>query len=116
MVCCPGMLVVLPTLGWSWPALVPIAGAAAAGLGYKFFSEPKGILRGRLTRRLENMQRELLPLDKMLTEVIADELGNEERLNFERDDLILVFRKDARGKFFVEVAGPKPIPSPVEAK
>lgn len=101
------MLVILPTIGWAWPALLPIAGATAAALGYRTLSRPtKGVARSQLTRQLENMRREVVALDSVLAEVIAEELGNEERLNFERDDLILVFRKDAGGKFFVEVNGP----------
>ena len=100
------MIVILPMLGWAWPALLPIIGATASALGYKTFSDPKGILRGRLTRRMEKMRREKVALDSVLADVIAEELGNEERLMFERDEFILVFRKDARGKFFVEVSAP----------
>ncbi len=100
------ILVVTPALGWSWPALVPIVGLVAAVRGYKFLTDDAHF-KSRLTRKMEKMRRESVAIDEVLTEVIADEIGNEERLNFERDDLILVFRKDARGKFFVEVAGPK---------
>jgi len=101
------MIFIIPAIGWAWPALLPLAGAAASALGYKTFSDPKGIVCGRLTRKLERMRRESVALDSVLTEVIAEHLGNEERLMFTREDLILVFRKDARGKFFVDVAGPR---------
>jgi hypothetical protein len=100
------MIIIVPAIGWAWPALLPLVSAAAAALGYKTFSDPKGILRGRTTLALESVRREVVPLDSVVSEVIADEIGNEERLLFERDDLILVFRKDALGKFYVEVVGP----------
>jgi hypothetical protein len=101
------MLVLLPTLGWAWPALAPLVGSVAAALGYREMANPQGLLRGKVTRSLENMRREAVALDEVLAEVIAEEVGNEERLLFEREDMILVFRKDARGKFFVEVLGPR---------
>jgi hypothetical protein len=101
------MIVLLPTLGWVWPALAPLVGSVAAALGYREFADPKGILRGRTTRLLERMRLERVALDEVLANVIAEELGNEERLIFERDEMILVFRKDARGKFFVDVLGPR---------
>ena len=101
------MLVIMPTIGWAWPALAPLAGAVAGALGYKVFSEPKGIVRGGISNRLDQMRREQVAMDSILTEVVAEELDAEERLLFERDDLILVFRKDGRGKFFVEVLGPR---------
>lgn len=100
------MIVFLSTLGWAWPAVAPIVGSVAAGLGYKIMAEPTGALRGRLTNKLENMRRETVPLDAGQTEALAGELQDEERLIFERGEMILVFRKDARGKFFVEALGP----------
>jgi hypothetical protein len=105
------LFVVTPMIGWTWPLVWPLAIAAAAGLGYKQLSNPKGPLRGKTTRLLEKMRREVVSIDSKLAEVISDEIGNEERLQFERDDLILVFRKDGRGKFFVEVAGPADKPA-----
>jgi hypothetical protein len=98
--------VIAPAIGWTWPALWPIATAAAAGLGYKVSSKPKGIFRGATSNKLDQLRRVSVPLDKDLAEVVAEEMGREERIQFEKDDMTLVFRKDARGKFFVEVAGP----------
>lgn len=106
----PGLIiVVLPTIGWSWPAVLPILTAAAAGLGYKKLTETgsKGWLRGRLNKKLENIRRVTISLDEVLTEVISEDIGNEERISFQRDDILLVFRKDARGKFYIDVSGPK---------
>jgi hypothetical protein len=101
------LIIILPTIGWAWPALMPLAGAVASALGYKTFSDPKGLLRGQTTRLMENMRLESVPLDRVLAEVVSDEIGNEERLLFNREDLVVVFRKDARGKFFVDVLGPR---------
>lgn len=98
-----------PMMGWTWPALLPIATAAGAALGYKCLGahgNNKGLFRSRLTRKLENMRRVEIALDSVLAEVISEDLGHEERLMFERDDIKLVFRKDAVGKFYVEVSGP----------
>lgn len=100
------MIVVIPAIGWAWPALAPLVGAAAAALGYKTFSDPKGIFRGKTTVMMEKLRIESVPLDQVMSDIIAEDLGNEERLLFEKDDMVLVFKKDARGKFYVEVMGP----------
>lgn len=103
-----GMIYVLtPIVGWSWPALVPILGATAAAMGYKALTDPeRPVLKGRLTKQMEEMKRVKMPLDSILTDVIAEDLGAEERMTFQDGEIILVFRKDARGRFFVEVSGP----------
>ena len=103
------LFIIIPTIGWAWPAVAPIVTAAAAAMGYKKLTDrgPDGWLRGRLTKSLENIRRVSVSLDSVLTEVISEDLGSEERMAFERDDFILVFRKDARGKFYVDVSGPR---------
>lgn len=103
-----GMIFVLtPLVGWTWPALAPILGAAAAALGYKALTDPnKPVLQGRLTKQMEEIKRVKVPLDSVLADVIAEDLGHEERMAFQHEDIVLVFRKDARGKFYVEVSGP----------
>lgn len=103
-----GMIFVLtPLVGWTWPALLPLLGATAAALGYKALTDPEQqLLRGKKTRQLEEIKRVTLPLDSVLTDVISEDLGAEQRMSFKHDDVVLVFRKDARGKFFVEVSGP----------
>ena len=105
-----GMIFFLaPVIGWSWPALAPILTAAAAAMGYKKLTEggSNRWLRGKLTKKLENLRRETVALDSVLTEVIAEDLGTEERMAFQRDDILLIFRKDTRGKFFIDVSGPR---------
>lgn len=101
------IFILTPMVGWSWPALVPVLGATAAAFGYKALTEPeKPVLRGRLTKKLDELKRVKLPLDSVLTDVISDDLGAEERMAFRDGEILLVFRKDAKGKFFVEVSGP----------
>jgi len=48
-----------------------------------------------------------VPIDELIADVVGDELGRDERLIFEKDDFRLIFRRDTRGKFFVDVLGPK---------
>jgi hypothetical protein len=102
------IFVLTPVVGWTWPALAPILGATAAAMGYKMLTDPANpLLRGKLTKQLESMRRVNLPLDSILTDLIAEDLGHEERMQFQHEEIVLVFRKDARGKFFVEVSGPR---------
>lgn len=103
------IFVLTPMIGWTWPALVPILSATAAALGYKSVTDGalKQVLKGRLTEKMENIRRETITMDSVLAEVISEEIGNEQRLAFKRDDFLLVFRKDGRGKFFIDVSGPR---------
>jgi hypothetical protein len=100
------IVILLPTIGWAWPALGPIVTAVASGLGYAKLGAPKGRLRGRVSQEMDAIRIETVPLDRVMADVVSEEIGREERVMFKKDDLTLVFRKDARGKFFVEVAGP----------
>jgi hypothetical protein len=103
-----GLFVVLPTIGWSWPALAPIAAGVAAAMGYRSLTKGqlRDLLDGRLNARLHATRRHSLAIDSVLTEVIAEDLGAEERMAFERDGVTIVFRKDGRGKFHVDAVGP----------
>lgn len=103
------LIIITPIIGWSWPALVPIITAAAGYLGFVKLTGDKESdwLRGKLTKEMETLQTVQLPVDEVLTDVVSEEIGREERLNFRKDDIILSFRKDVRGKFIIEVIGPK---------
>jgi hypothetical protein len=102
-------IVITPILGWSWPALAPIITAAAGLLGYTKLTgdSAKDWLRGKLNTKIENLRTVEIAIDALLADVVAEELGREERLNFEQEDFVLTFRKDVRGKFFIEVTGPR---------
>ncbi|MCX7766715.1 MAG: hypothetical protein N2246_08455, partial [Candidatus Sumerlaeia bacterium] len=103
------LIIITPIIGWSWPALVPIITAAAGYLGFVKLTGDKESdwLRGKLTKEMETLRTVQLPLDEVITDVVSEEIGREERLNFRKDDIILSFRKDVRGKFIIEVIGPK---------
>ncbi|HNY28408.1 MAG TPA: hypothetical protein PLA90_03365 [Candidatus Sumerlaeota bacterium] len=103
------IFVISPLIGWTWPSLVPIALAVASGIGYKKLTDPSqnGWLRGELTEKLEQLRLVSVPIDELIADVVGDELGRDERLIFEKDDFRLIFRRDTRGKFFVDVLGPK---------
>ena len=102
-------MILTPILGWSWPALLPVAVASAAALGYKRLTgtDEKAWLRGALTRKMEALQIVSVPVDEVLADVVGEEVGRDDRLVFEKDDFRLVFRRDARGKFFVDTLGPR---------
>ena len=106
---------ITPVVGWSWPSLLPVAIAVAAGYGYKKLTDmgENGWLRGELTNLIENQRKVSVPVDETLHEAVSDEVGRDDSLIFERDDIRLIFRRDARGKFFVEVIGPKATPAMV---
>lgn len=99
-------IVLTPAIGWAWPALLPILSSVAASLGFQKFSHPTGMLRGGVSNEMDQLRIERVALDSVLADVIAEEIGTEKRLTLKRDDIVLVFRKDALGKFHVDVMGP----------
>jgi hypothetical protein len=107
------LFIITPTLGWTWPSLVPIAIAVASGYGYKKLTDTgeHAWLRGRLTREMETLRRVSVPLDEVLADVVGEEVGRDDLLIFERGEIRLIFRRDPRGKFFVEVLGPRQTPA-----
>lgn len=109
----PMIFAISPILGWSWPALTPILVATAGALGYGLITTQKAGKRvlDRLSKRLANLRMVEISLEEHLRDVVCEELGHEEALYFEKDDLILVFGHDSRGRFFVRVAGPKEKPA-----
>jgi hypothetical protein len=103
----PVIWIVTNALGWSFPALVPIVTAAAGLLGYQQIPNlpQSSRLRGRLNPRLANLRMIEIPIDR--TEVISERLGREQELIFQKEDLLLVFRRDERGRFSIRLIGPK---------
>lgn len=99
----------MPILGWSWPALTPILVAAAGSLGYRAITT-----RARSKHALTQLEKQLLnrrtveiPLEQYLKDIVAEQLGYEEEVQFEKEDLVLTFGHDARGRFSIRVTGPK---------
>jgi hypothetical protein len=101
------IFVLTPTVGWSLPLVWPIVMSVAAALGYKTFTSTAddAPLRGKLTAALKRARIVKLQLDELVTGVVADEVGRDQVLRFVRDDITLVFKRDARGKFSIEVMG-----------
>jgi len=107
------LYLITPLMGWTWPSLLPVAIAVAAGYGYKKLTgiDEKAWLRGRLSREMENLKRVSLPIDELIADVVGEEVGRDQRLVFKKDDYRLIFRRDPEGHFFVDVLGPRQIPS-----
>lgn len=107
------LIIITPLIGWAWPSLIPLALAAASVYGYRRLTGANegAWMRGHLTTKMENLRRVTLPLDELMKDVVGEELGRDERLVFEKDEMRLVFRRDARSKFFVEVVGPRETPT-----
>lgn len=102
------IIVLLPTLGWSWPVLVPILSAAAGYLGYMKYTDPRpnASLKGKFSQQQRNKRTIKIPLTSYIEELVGEELGREEEVIFEKDGIIIVFRKNVRGKFEIQVIGP----------
>lgn len=105
---------ITPMLGVSWPSLFPLIIAAAAGYGYKQLTDPeKGWLRGKLTREMEQLRRIQIPVEAIVEEAVGEVVNRDERLVFEKDDYRLIFKRDAKNRFAVEVLGPRDTPAAV---
>jgi hypothetical protein len=100
-----GIFALTPTVGWAFPLLWPVLLSTAGALGYKLYtsSADDAPLRGRLTQKIKDMRIVRLSLDEVLTGIVADEVGRDQVLRFVRDDIIVVFKRDARGSFAIEV-------------
>jgi hypothetical protein len=83
--------------------------SAAGALGYRTLTSKtvNNLLNREILNTIKNTRKIVLPLNEVIKDVVGEEMGREERLDFSRDKVILTFRKDARGKFHVEVSGPK---------
>jgi hypothetical protein len=105
--------VITPLMGWTWPSLIPIALTAAATYGYKKLTDinEDAWLRGRVTREMEALRRVTVPVDELVADLVGEEVGRDDRLIFGREDIRLIFRRDPRGKFFVDVLGPREQPA-----
>jgi len=103
------IVIIMPILGWSWVMLSPLVMAAAGALGFQTLTgdKLKDWLQKEIDKDKKNLRKVNVALEKVMADIVAEELGREERLDFKKGTIILTFRKDARGKFHVEVTGPK---------
>lgn len=100
---------ITPTVGWAIPLLWPALLSAAGALGYKLYTSTAedAPLRGKLTKELMQQRIVKLPLDQVVKDLVSEEVGREEVLRFVKDKITVVFKRDIRGKFTIEVMGPE---------
>jgi len=105
----PMIFALTPVLGWSWPALTPILVATAGSLGYGLITTGMKGKRGltKLDQRLLERRMVELKLDEFVKDVVAEQVGYDEELHFQKEDILVTFGHDARGRFFIRVTGPK---------
>ena len=108
------IIIITPILGWTWVMLSPLVMATAGALGYKALTGDtlNDWLQKELANDLKNLRKVRVPLEEVVADIVAEEMGREERLDFTKNNIVLTFRKDAHGKFFVEVTGPKTLTMP----
>src|SRR5690349_18146942 len=99
---------VTPAVGWAIPLLWPALLSAAGALGYKLYTSTAedAPLRGKLTKELMQLKIVKLPLDQVVKDLVSEEVGREQVLRFVKDKITVVFKRDIRGKFTIEVMGP----------
>ncbi|HPB30702.1 MAG TPA: hypothetical protein PLB62_04550 [Candidatus Sumerlaeota bacterium] len=103
------VFVIAPVLGWGWVMLMPVVMAAAGALGYRSLTsrQVSDWLQRDLERELREKRTIRLRMDEILTDVVSEEIGREERLDFVRDKIHLTFQRDTLGKFNIVVMGPR---------
>ena len=113
--CMGVILAFVPAVGYTWPALFPVALAVGAAMGYKIVSETKDpTLMSKLTRKLMNTQQVKLNVKTLLNErerpinieVMQEELTSDQFIRFERGPMSIVFSKDTRGNLTLQIFGP----------
>ena len=102
------MYVLTPTVGWAFPLIWPALLATAGALGYQAFTSQNedAPLRGRLSKEMLHQRIVRLPLENLVKDLVAEEVGRDQVLRFVKGDTVLVFKRDVRGKFSIEIMGP----------
>src|SRR5688572_22101716 len=95
--------ILTPTVGWATPLVWPIVFAVAGALGYRQLTstEDDATLRGELNAKLNSMKSHTLNLDKLVMDLVGEEVGRDQALRFVKDEIVVMFRRDERGKFTV---------------
>lgn len=103
------MFIMSPICGWNLPLLTPILIATAGALGYRHLTAlpARRRMQSQLEKQLQNRRTIELQLEEYLKGVVSEQLDYEEAIQFEKEDLVLTFGHDARGRFFIRVTGPK---------
>lgn len=100
--------VLTPAVGWALPLLWPALLSAAGALGYSLYtsSADDAPLRGKLSAEMNKLKTVTLPLEQVVKDVVSEEVGREQVLRFTKDNIMIIFKRDTRGKFTIEVMGP----------
>jgi hypothetical protein len=94
---------------------MPIALAVGSALGYSLVEDEKNLpTLNKLNRKLKNteivhlnLKEELAAREKPINiEILADDLTTDKLLRFEKGKVTVVFKKDSRGEFGIDVLGP----------
>lgn len=102
------LFILTPTIGWAAPLLWPIVFTAAGALGYKQVTSTSdtAVLRGEANQAMNALKTIEIPLETQITDVVEDEVGRDQVLRFTKGDIVVVFKRDLRGKFSIQVSGP----------
>lgn len=102
------IMILTPTIGWATPLLWPVVLTVAGAMGYKQLTSAKAdsLLRGEINAELENKRTIELPLEVQVTDAVEEEVKRDQVLRFEKDGIIVTFKRDLRGKFSIRVTGP----------
>lgn len=103
------IFILTPTVGWAMPLVWPLVLTVAGALGYQQLTSTAdgAVLRGELNRELNSLKTVTLNLDSVVKEMVADEVGREQILRFQKGEVVVVFKRNLRGKFAIEVSGPE---------
>lgn len=93
------IFVIVPAIATTWPALLPILLAAAGTLGYGVTQEQRYLRRDLKTKGVT------VELELPNTEVVGESLGTETQVQVAKDDVVVTFRVDHRGRCQIKVFG-----------
>lgn len=93
------IFVIVPAIATTWPALLPILLAAAGTLGYGLTQE-----QHYLQRDLKN-KGTTIELELPNTEVVGESIGTGSQVLVSKDDVVVTFRVDHRGRCKISVWG-----------
>ncbi len=102
------LFILAPTIGWAAPLVWPLVLTAAGALGYKQVTSiaDNAPLRGEANAAINAQKIVEIPLEAQVIDAVEDEVKRDQVLRFVKGDIVVVFKRDLRGKFSVQVSGP----------
>ncbi len=102
------LYILAPTIGWAAPLVWPLVLTAAGALGYKQLTSvaDNAPLRGEANSAMTAQKVVEIPLETQVIDAVEEEVGRDQVLRFVKGDIVVVFKRDLRGKFSVQVSGP----------